>query len=71
VRGQPNAKPRAERAFWAFERSFLNGRTFTHLDDIRAQLVIWIDRIVDPRRTALASQWLMFIARSEGGHSVR
>lgn len=50
VRGDPNAKPRAERAFWDFERSFLNGRSFVDLDDMRAQLVLWIDRIVDPRR---------------------
>ena len=50
VRGQPNAKPRAERSFWDFERSFLNGRSFADLDDMRAQLVLWIDRIVDPRR---------------------
>lgn len=50
VRGQPNAKPRAERAFWDFERSFLNGRSFADLDDMRAQLVVWLDQIVDPRR---------------------
>jgi transposase len=50
VLGQPNAKPRAERAFWDFERSFLNGRSFRDLDDMRAQLVDWLDGIVDPRR---------------------
>ncbi|HZJ66750.1 MAG TPA: IS21 family transposase [Kofleriaceae bacterium] len=50
VRGEPNAKPRAERAFWDFERSFLNGRSFRDLDDMRAQLVEWLDGIVDPRR---------------------
>jgi transposase len=50
VRGDPNAKPRAERAFWDFERSFLNGRSFRDLDDMRAQLVDWLDGIVDPRR---------------------
>lgn len=50
VRGKPNAKPRAERAFWDFERSFLNGRSFRDLDDMRAQLVDWLDGIVDPRR---------------------
>ena len=50
VRGEPNAKPRAERAFWDFERSFLNGRSFRDLDDMRAQLVDWLDGIVDPRR---------------------
>jgi len=50
VRGDPNAKPRVERAFWDFERSFLNGRSFRDLDDMRAQLVAWLDQIVDPRR---------------------
>ena len=50
VRGDPNAKPRAERAFWDLERSFLNGRSFRDLDDMRAQLTAWLDRIVDPRR---------------------
>lgn len=50
VRGDPNAKPRVERAFWEFERSFLNGRSFRDLDDMRAQLADWLDLIVDPRR---------------------
>src|SRR6185295_15201566 len=35
---------------WDFERSFLNGRSFRDLDDMRAQLVDWLDGIVDPRR---------------------
>jgi len=50
VRGDPNAKPRVERAFWDLERSFLNGRSFRDLDDMRAQLTDWLDQIVDPRR---------------------
>ena len=52
VRGDPNAKPRSERSFWEFERSFLNGRSFAHLDDLRAQLAHWHDTVVDvrPRR---------------------
>jgi transposase len=50
VRGQPNAKPRVERGFWEFERSFLNGRSFRDFDDIRAQLRDWLDGIVDQRR---------------------
>ena len=50
VRGDPNAKPRAERGFWDFERSFLNGRSFRDLDDMRAQLAERLDRIVDVRR---------------------
>lgn len=56
-RGKPNDKPRVERSFWELERSFLNGREFRDLDDMRAQLADWLDRIVDHRkrdkRTAL------------------
>jgi transposase len=56
-RGHPNDKPRTERSFWEVERSFLNGREFRDLDDMRAQLAHWLDGIVDHRvldkRTAL------------------
>lgn len=56
-RGHPNDKPRTERSFWEVERSFLNGREFRDLDDMRAQLALWLDRTVDYRklrgRTAL------------------
>lgn len=56
-RGHPNDKPRTERSFWEVERSFLNGREFKDLDDMRAQLADWLERIVDHRklekRTAL------------------
>lgn len=56
-RGHPNDKPRVERSFWEVERSFLNGREFRDIDDMRAQLAIWLDGIVDHRklhrRTAL------------------
>lgn len=45
----PNDKPRVERALWEFERSFLNGRTFRDLADMRAQLRVWMDRTADPR----------------------
>jgi transposase len=50
VRGDPNAKPRAERSFWELERSFLNGRSFRDLDDMRTQLADWHDQVVDVRR---------------------
>jgi transposase len=50
VRGAPNAKPRVERSFWEMERSFFNGRKFCDLDDMRAQLVVWLNHIVDQRR---------------------
>lgn len=56
-RGHPNDKPRTERSFWEVERSFLNGREFRDLEDMRAQLAVWLDRTVDLRlrnkRTAL------------------
>lgn len=48
--GHPNDKPRTERSFWEVERSFLNGREFRDLDDMRGQLADWQDRIVDHRR---------------------
>ncbi len=45
----PNDKPRTERSLWEFERSFLNGRRFRDLEDMRAQLATWLDRTCDPR----------------------
>jgi transposase len=55
VRGDPNAKPRVERSFWEFERSFLNGRSFRDLDDLRVQLGDWLDSVADPRRRRLSA----------------
>ena len=49
-RGHPNDKPRTERSFWEVERSFLNGREFRDLDDMRAQLAHWLEHIVDHRK---------------------
>jgi transposase len=49
-RGHPNDKPRTERSFWEVERSFLNGREFKDLEDMRAQLAHWLTEVVDPRR---------------------
>jgi transposase len=49
-RGHPNDKPRTERSFWEVERSFLNGREFRDLDDMRAQLAQWLNETVDHRR---------------------
>jgi transposase len=48
-RGHPNDKPRVERSFWEYERSFLNGRSFRDLEDMRAQLRAWCERICDRR----------------------
>jgi transposase len=50
VRYNPNAKPRVERSFWEFEKSFLNGRSFRNRDDFRAQIEHWLDTIVDQRK---------------------
>ncbi len=49
-RRHPNDKPRTERSLWEFEQSFLNGRRFRDLADMRAQLAAWNDGICDQRR---------------------
>ncbi|MBK6531225.1 MAG: IS21 family transposase [Deltaproteobacteria bacterium] len=46
---RPNDKPKVERSFWEYERSFLNGREFRDAEDLRAQLARWHDRVCDPR----------------------
>lgn len=45
----PNDKPRVERGFWEFERSFLNGRTFRDVEDLCRQLAHWEHTICDRR----------------------
>ena len=45
----PNDKPKVERSFWEYERSFLNGREFRDLEDFCAQLAAWHDEVCDPR----------------------
>jgi transposase len=47
---KPNDKAFVERAFWDVERSFLNGRRFRDLDDLRAQARGWLADVVDQRR---------------------
>ncbi|HRI68549.1 MAG TPA: IS21 family transposase [Polyangium sp.] len=59
VRGDPNAKARVERGFWEFERSFLNGRSFAHFDDLQTQLAHWLDTVVDMRRRGRESLRLL------------
>lgn len=49
TRGSPNEKPRVERSFWELERSFLNGRSFVDLQDLNAQLEVWLDTVCDVR----------------------
>lgn len=46
---RPNDKPKVERSFWEYERSFLNGREFRDAEDFRAQLAAWHDKVCDPR----------------------
>lgn len=53
---RPNDKPRVERAFWELERSFLNGRSFRDVADMRAQLLGWLDKIADPRPRRRSSE---------------
>lgn len=49
-RRHPNDKPTVERSFWEFEESFLSGRRFRDLEDMRRQLAHWQDTICDQRR---------------------
>ena len=46
---KPNDKAFVERDFWDLERSFLNGRRFRDLEDMRAQLRRWLAEVVDQR----------------------
>ncbi len=46
---RPNDKPKVERTFWEFEKSFLNGRKFADLEDMRARLRWWVDNVCDVR----------------------
>jgi transposase len=47
--GHPNDKPRVERGFWEFEKSFLNGRRFRDVEDLRLQLAEWERTTCDAR----------------------
>jgi transposase len=47
--GHPNDKPKVERGFWEFERSFLNGRRFRDMADLLQQLSVWLDSTADTR----------------------
>jgi transposase len=46
---KPNDKPHVERGFWGWETSFLNGRSFRDMDDLRAQLAHWERTVHDLR----------------------
>ena len=45
----PNERAKVERGFWELERSFLNGRSFRDLPDLRAQLAHWERTVHDLR----------------------
>jgi transposase len=45
----PNDKPRVERSFYELSLSFFRGRSFRDLEDLKAQLVHWMDTIADVR----------------------
>jgi transposase len=47
--GKPNDKAFVERDLWDLERSFLNGRRFRDIDDMRAQVRRWLAEVVDQR----------------------
>ena len=48
-RGAPNEKARAERSFYELEKSFLNGREFRDLENLRQWLTTWLDTTCDGR----------------------
>ena len=70
-RGHPNDKPRVERSFWEAERSFLNGRRFRDLDDMREKLALWMDQICDQRKRTLNRPTPIEVFEKEKPHLVR
>jgi len=48
-RHSPNEKPRVERSFYELTLSFFRGRTFRDFDDLKTQLLHWLDTIADVR----------------------
>jgi transposase len=46
---KPNDKAFVERDFWDLERSFLNGRRFRDIEDMRTQSQRWLAEIVEQR----------------------
>jgi transposase len=48
-RRHPNDKPRVERSFSELTMSFFRGRSFRDLEDLNAQLTLWMDSIADLR----------------------
>jgi transposase len=69
-RGHPNDKPQVERGFWYFERSFLNGRSFRDLDDMRAQLALWERTVLDEHRHKKLKRSALEVFPEEAPHLV-
>lgn len=46
---RPNEKARVERSFYELTLSFFRGRSFRDLEDLKAQLVLWMDTVADVR----------------------
>ncbi len=47
--GRPSENLKVERPFYYLERSFLNGREFRDMDDLKTQLRLWITDVNDVR----------------------
>lgn len=47
--GRPSENLKVERQFWYLERSFLNGREFKDIDDLKQQLQEWLTEVNDVR----------------------
>lgn len=47
--GHPGENLKIERPFYYLERSFLNGREFRDMDDLKAQLQTWLTQVNDVR----------------------
>jgi transposase len=67
-RAHPNDKPHVERGFWHFETNFLNGRSFRDLDDMRAQLALWEQTVLDHHRHKKLKRSALEIFPEEAPH---
>lgn len=47
--GKPRENLRIERPFYYLEKNFLNGRSFCNLQDLKDQLLVWLQGVNDPR----------------------
>ena len=54
--GKPTENLKIERPFYYLERSFLNGRSFKNLDDLKEQLQRWLNEVNDLRKHGTTKQ---------------